>query len=294
MFSSTHCSPLPPYIRLVSFCLLSGNQLIAVNGTTGASLWNYTTTDFVASAPALSSDGTVAFVGGVDGLMHAVNIDSGTRKWAYNASQAVWAPPMLNEEIGLICFGSGGAANPYANTHATVHCLDPTTGSRVWKYSVGSSQIQSCPTLDHSNRTLFVGVYDGRLLALNVQTGALKWEAKTGGRVESSPSTYIDMISHREMVVAGSADGFVYAWDVLKGTEVWKTKLGSQVGSSPAVDIDGRIYIGGDPGVFSLNGTTGAVIWEYKTKALVGSSPALLSDGSLVVGGEDGYLYKFR
>jgi len=126
MFSSTHCSPLPPYIRLVSFCLLSGNQLIAVNGTTGASLWNYTTTDFVASAPALSSDGTVAFVGGVDGLMHAVNIDSGTRKWAYNASQAVWAPPMLNEEIGLICFGSGGAAN-----QGRRQGMDPCASSRL-------------------------------------------------------------------------------------------------------------------------------------------------------------------
>jgi outer membrane protein assembly factor BamB len=64
------------------------------------------------------------------------------------------------------------------------------------------------------------------------------------------------------------------------------------VGSSPAVDSEGRVYIGGDPGIYCLNGTDGRVIWKYQTTTLIGSSPALSNDGSLLVGGEDGWLYK--
>ena len=287
-------------------------KIIGCSGESGAVLWTYPTSNYVASAPALSLGGDVAFVGGVDGLLHAIFTSNGKRKWIYNASivveqggalslQSIWAPPMVSDDV--VFFGSGGQANPYVDAHAHVHALNSSDGSTLWNYSVGSSQIQSCPTLGRGNKTLFVGVYDGRLLALDAHNGTLLWTTKTGGRVESSPVTYMTESSANgtsggsrsmevEVVAVGSADGYVYAFHVETGVMVWRTKIGDEVGSSPAVDKDGRLYIGGDPGVWCLNGTSGKVLWSYPTKGLIGSSPALDLKGGLIVGGEDGYLMK--
>ena len=273
-------------------------QIIAVNGTNGQSLWNYTTLDYVASAPVLGTKEDVVFVGGVDGLLYGIYIATGKLKFTFNAStvlhhQSIWGPPMLNDN--KIYFGAGGAGNPYSNQYAHVHCLHETNGSAIWNYSVGSSQIQSSLTMDSRNTTVFVGVYDGRVLALDVTTGELRYQVQTKGRVESSPVTFMDSTNGRdvELVIVGSADGYVYAWNVINGTEIWKSKLGKEVGSSAAVDATGKIFIGGDTGVYGMNGSNGKIVWKYNTSKLIGSSPAILDSGGLVVGGEDGYLYKF-
>jgi len=264
--------------------------VVAFNGSDGTSLWNYTTSDYVASAPAIHNE--TVYIGGVDGYLHSIDVSTGKRKWAFSANkQAVWAPPMVSNHV--VCFGSGGEANPYADDHAHVFCVHESSGNQLWNYSIGSSQVQSCPTLNSRNDTLYVGVYDGRLLALDFDTGELKWATKkTGGRVESSPITI--KIFEKEIVVVGSFDGNLYAWNADSGEFMWKTSLGKEVGSSPATDRSGVIYIGGDPGVYAINSTNGKIIWHFNgaSPKLVGSSPALLSDGSLVVGGEDGWLYK--
>ena len=181
------------------------HNVLAYSGDDGTFLWNFTTNNYVASAPALAKieNATIAFIGGVDGFLHAIDVSTGQQRWMYDAQQAVWPPPMVVE--GKVCFGSGGETNPYADDHAHVHCLNASTGLSIWNYSVGSSQVQSCPTLDSKHSTLYVGVYDGRVLALDFKSGLLKWSSnKTGGRVESSPATTV--VNNTEIVVVGSAD----------------------------------------------------------------------------------------
>eukprot|EP00939_MAST-03C_sp_MAST-3C-sp1_P002242 g2242.t1 len=270
-----------------------GDDVLAYCGDDGTLMWNYTTRDYVASAPAIAivEGATVAFVGGVDGFLHAIDVSTGQRRWAFDAQEAIWAPPMV--AAGKVCFGSGGEANPYANDHAHVHCVNASTGLSVWNYSVGSSQVQSCPTLDDRSTTLYVGVYDGRLLALDFLSGTLKWSSnRTGGRVESSPVTTL-VENTGCIVVVGSADGFLYAFFAETGKLFWRVRLGTEVGSSPAIDNRNVIYVGGDPGIYAINASDGSVFWHYAETSgkLVGSSVALL-DRALLVGGEDGYLYK--
>jgi outer membrane protein assembly factor BamB len=104
-----------------------------VNGTNGTVLWRFETAGDVASAPAVSDDGTTAFVGGVDGFLYALAMATGAVQWRYNASanasnyQAIWAPPAV--VAGRVYFGSGGEANPYTDMHARVHAVDEATVS---------------------------------------------------------------------------------------------------------------------------------------------------------------------
>ena len=57
------------------------------------------------------------YIGGVDVFLYALDTLTGAKKWVYNASQAIWAPPALVG--GMVCFGAGGNADPLLNEHAT-------------------------------------------------------------------------------------------------------------------------------------------------------------------------------
>eukprot|EP00947_MAST-08B_sp_MAST-8B-sp1_P000431 g431.t1 len=280
----------------------------AVNvSAAGRPVWEFATGDYVASAPAIDGGGGVAFIGGVDGRVYAIDVLTGRQKWTFNASgQAVWAPVAVVR--GLVYFGAGGNAIPTVEEHARVHCVDAATGAGIWSYETGS-QIQSCPTVGPAGDTLYIGCYDGCLYALSAGNGTFRWKACVGsGRIESSPAAFFldttesggggggddDDDAATEVVVVGSIDGNVTAFLGSNGSVLWTRRIGKEVGSSPAIDKDGTVYIGAD-GVWALRGATGEVVWHNtEMTALVGSSPALAEDGSLFVGSEDGYLYKIN
>jgi outer membrane protein assembly factor BamB len=80
-----------------------------------------------------------------------------------------------------------------------------------------------------NQRTLYVGVQDNNLYALNAATGAVRWHYETGGAVDSSPALV------NGVIYVGSADNSVYALDAAGGKLVWKHETGDAVASSPAV-----------------------------------------------------------
>ena len=51
------------------------NKLYAINGKTGAKLWDFETGGWVTSFPAIGSDGTV-YVGSLDNKLYAIKTDS--------------------------------------------------------------------------------------------------------------------------------------------------------------------------------------------------------------------------
>ena len=118
----------------------------------------------------------------------------------------------------------------------------PTTLSElVWKFKTGIA-IVSSPAV--AGGVVYIGSGDGRLYAIDAETGQEKWHFKTEGIVGSSPAVA------GSMVYVGSEDGRLYALDARTGQEKWSFKTGSPVLSSPAVaggvvyfgDIEGYVY----------------------------------------------------
>ena len=113
----------------------------------------------------------------------------------------------------------------------------------AWKFKT-DGMVNSSPAV--ADGVVYVGSWDGRLYALDAETGQEKWRFKTDGQVYSSPAVA------GGMVYIGSLDGRLYALDAETGQEKWSFKTGSPVPSSPAVaggvvyfvDKEGYLYAG--------------------------------------------------
>src|SRR5205814_9590627 len=86
-------------------------------------------------------------------------------------------------------------------------------------------------------RTLYLGVYCGRLLALDARNGAVRWARRVNGRVYGTPA-----VAAGRVFVPSSDGGSLSAFST-RGRFLWRRYTGSYVYSSPAVD-HGRVVFG--------------------------------------------------
>ena len=124
--------------------------------------------------------------------------------------------------------------------------IDARNGKVVWNYNdtERSPEVKSSPAL--WGNTAFVTTRNRRLLALDVETGNLQWEAILRKRSDSSP------IVCDGKVYVGAADGRLYAFDAKNGKEVWVKEFQGAFAGSPAI-ADGKLLIATDKGsVFCL------------------------------------------
>jgi outer membrane protein assembly factor BamB len=201
------------------------HQVYALDISTGAKLWNYTTGGGW-SSPAVA--GGMVYVGSLDGKVYALNISTGAKLWNYTTGDRVFSSPAV---AGGIVFVGSGDKNVYA--------LDAFTGVLVWNYTTGS-YVESSPAVN--NGTVFVGSEDHNVYALDASTGAVVWNRTIGGSVYESSPAVADGI-----VFVGSGDKNVYALNASTGAVVWSYTTGDYVYSSPAV-ADGTVFVGSDNG----------------------------------------------
>src|SRR5690349_639242 len=81
-----------------------------------------------------------------------------------------------------------------------------------WKLKTGGA-VYSSPAV--SDGVVFVGSNDGRLYAVDAESGAIKWKFAAKARIASSPA-----VSHQTVYV-GSYDSQLYAIDAVTGQKKW-------------------------------------------------------------------------
>jgi outer membrane protein assembly factor BamB len=138
----------------------------------------------------------------------------------------------------------------------------------------------------YAENTVYFNSYDHRFYALDATTGKQRWAFTTGGKCCSSPLRYADVL------VFGSHDRNVYALTARTGAVRWKYPTGAEVLSSPKYDAASHtLWIGSFDGVlYSLDARTGKQHWAYGTQGSIWSSPAL-SAGTVFVGSQDHGMY---
>ncbi len=135
-----------------------------------------------------------------------------------------------------------------------------------WRFDTGLVAIYSSAALDETRRRVYFGTGDkqsggddGKVYALNMDTGGLVWTYQTGGAIYSSPVVGAD-----GAVMIGSNDGFLYAFEP-DGTLRWKIDLKDDVRSSPVLSSgDFVVYVGSDENRLYSVPVTGNP-WQFKT-----------------------------
>lgn len=194
----------------------------------------------------------------------------------------------------------------------------------LWTFAC-EDEIRSAPAL--CNGTLYVGVYDHNLYALDALNGKFLWKYATDGGIAGSPAATEERVvigsddrsvhcvntqSGRIIwtcpaqgrvrsspriqfghVFFGSDDRFFYAINLQSGRVSWKIEVEGPVRSSVAIG-DETLYFGDESGSFYCVDIRGVVKWRYHTKRGITSSPALHKESQLVVvGSQDGTVYGF-
>ncbi|MGY6551064.1 MAG: PQQ-dependent dehydrogenase, methanol/ethanol family [Erythrobacter sp.] len=208
-------------------------------------------------------------VGGIDAAM-LLAADSDTANWITHGrtySEQRFSPlDAINAEnvtgLGLAWFADmdtarGQEATPlvidgklYLTTAwSKVRAFDAATGKPLWDYDPqvpGETAVKAC--CDVVNRglavwgnTLFLGTLDGRLVALDRDSGAVKWTTQTTDKTQSYTITGAPrVIDGRVIIGNGGAEfgvrGFVAAYDARDGRELWKfyTVPGKPAADDPA------------------------------------------------------------
>jgi outer membrane protein assembly factor BamB len=146
-----------------------------------------------------------------------------------------------------------------------------------------ASPIRSTVAIDKGRA--FFGDDAGDLIAVDVNSGAVRWQDAEAGAIDASAAV------DAGMVIVGTQAGSVVAVNEVTGAPIWSTPTGGAVESSPAV-YNGVVYVGADDGdLYALDEASGTVLWATALHGPVHSSPSVdASLGTVMVGDDAGYV----
>lgn len=143
---------------------------------------------------------------------------------------------------------------------------------------------------------LFVNEYNfssgeapNRIFRINAQDGTLAWQFNIVGYPIGVTAAYNNLYVGTSSVASAAN---VYAVDKAEGTTpIWTFKAGPVV--VPLVAADEKIFFGSeDSYIYALDALTGQLVWKYRTGGPIVGAP-VIANNNLFVASRDGYLYAF-
>jgi outer membrane protein assembly factor BamB len=269
---------------------------------TGVAIW-------ASPAIALVKGRPVAFIGGCDQTLHAMDLLEKRVLWRRMTNAEIAAAPVVGE-IG------GRSVVFFTSNDRTLYALDAMTGVTLWTRELEPAS----PTLGESSFTsplLFQGrlyaagfTFDrslgrnnqiSRLFCLDPESGQLRWALPVGTGFTSEPVGF--MAGGRPCVVVAARRGLlqVYAVDGKTPERLWTYQMPHEVLGAPVVeagDADPVLVLGSKYGnLIALEAATGKERWKrmagnwFDNSACIGKL-----DGTNVVfaGSYDYNVYAFR
>jgi len=256
--------------------------LVRVDTATGRVVWRASAGQTLAAGP--GADEAHVIVGTAKGDVLAFGTD-GTPGWTAHVSSEVIAPPLVTQGIVVIFSGDGRIFGLAAEDGKTKWALQRTNPPLTIRSTAGGATARG---------GLFTGTAGGRLLAIDVVTGNIAWDATVAspkGATELeriADITSLPYVDERQ-ACAVAYQGRVACFDVIRGSLLWSRDVSSLAGLAG----DGRnLYITDDKGaVQALDKASGASIWKQDVLAArrIGG-PQLVGDYVGVVDVE-GYLH---
>lgn len=85
--------------------------------------------------------------------------------------------------------------------------------------------------LDAARGLVYIVTWSGRILAIDVHTGSIRWDFHIPDGSESSPALSL----RSGMLYLGSFTGYLYALDAATGSLKWRVPIGTSISTSPVV-----------------------------------------------------------
>jgi outer membrane protein assembly factor BamB len=289
------------YNEMVYLTAINSDTIYKINSKTGALVAKMTLTpytNFLGVIATPIADGSYIYLAAMDGTLYVIDTGAGKIQWKYSSPDGTRlssSPTIYNGNVY------------FASTGGHVYCLNKAngpdaSGNPVWDYpGIDSVVYPLMPSFISSPSIcppyLYIGsVSDSNMYCIYLTppttspptplVGKLRWTFKTGGAINSSPTTFAGKC------IFGSNDFYVYCVDTQTHSAIWHFRTSSRVNSSPIIDNQ-TVYIGSDDyNLYSLNIINGTLKWgaPFKANGLIKSSP-LPYKGTIYIGSYDGNLY---
>jgi outer membrane protein assembly factor BamB len=142
-----------------------------------------------------------------------------------------------------------------------------------WRYDLGEGTSSTAAIVA---ATVFAGVDNGKLVALDLASGKRKWEYASEDSIQSSPTV------GGGLVIFGNEAGYVHACDTQTGDLRWSLRAGARVISSANYRAERVVFGSYDGGLYCLRICDGERIWRYEVGERVHATPAIADDCVLV------------
>ncbi len=268
--SQSFASPLPVGDgRVLLGVLGAGLQLRDLK--TGALIWSLAIPLGVGAEPWLSEP-----------FVYAAGMDAKARKIRLSTGEEIWKSTLSVESTGGVVVSRGAVYVTTADD--SLWALDDGSGKPLWRYKrpsptgsvYWSLRGAARPLISADGTRVFVGFSDGAFVALDAESGRVKWERNFGNRKGRFQDADLSPIlgPNGRSVVLSLVDGDLIALSPENGDSLWSLAL--KCASSPVISNDGsRIFQASTDGhVYAIAPIEGRVEWKVKVSAA--GSPATL------------------
>lgn len=215
-------------------------QILAYQLSDGAFLWCANVMGTVLATP-FGTDHLI-FVHVLDGSVVALNTKDGKTIWRY----AGHAPPLMLRQSSRPVLANNHLIVGFSN--GKLKALDPTDGAVEWEREIaiskGRSDLQRMVDISADlvvkDNVVYAVSYQGNLVAVEVDTGTLRWEREF--------SSYSGLAVSNQAVFVTDAEGVIWAFNRKTGDLLWKApQLYGRRLSAPAL-IRAELVVGDDEG----------------------------------------------
>jgi outer membrane protein assembly factor BamB len=254
-----------------------------VEAATGRELWRVKPSKTLSAGPGASASNVVVTT--EDGEVIALDPKDGKERWRARVSSEVLAAPTLSGGLVLV-----------RSIDNRIFAFGEEDGKRRWVYqrAAPSLMVRTPSGVSVEGDTAFAGFSGGKLVALAMANGALRWEVtvaipKGSTELERVVDVVGDPPVQGREVCAAAYQGRVACYDVTNGRQTWARDLSSLTG----VSLDARYaFVADDKGsIHELDRSTGRSAWKQDKLSLRQPSLPQALETVVAVGDYEGYVH---
>ena len=240
------------------YIVLRDGTLVALDHATGLPAWS------------ASRNATVAplsmgpfLVGASGATAWALDAASGTRRWEQDLGAVAILAPISTNSGPLFLTGANDAV-----------LLASEDGHEIWRQPLSGRATSSAAG---ASGRAWVGIDDGRVLAMQTSNGAIQWTRTLQGAA-------LVMTPLGDRLLVGSADNFLYALREKDGGTAWRWRTGGDVVGAATADARRVYFVSLDATLRAIDRRHGDLRWQRPLAARPIGGPVFAGDVLVVAG----------
>ncbi len=264
------------------FAAAANGKIYRFDAATGHEIWRVEAE--LPLTAGVGADATTLAVVGSKGVLYAYDLN-GKLRWQVRASSEILASPVV-----------GGGLVVVRSLDNHVAAYDIADGKRRWvvERTLPPLILRSAAGMTIAENLVFAGMPGGKLVAITLSSGSVKWEATVG---EPKGATELERVAdvsgvpavYGADICASAFQGQVACFDLKSGVKRWSKSFSTDAG----VSVDERfVFAASDKGTLNaFSRSAGLSVWKNEKLAYRRLSAPVSFAQTVAVGDLNGYIH---